>query len=82
MTRDQRDEQMATGSRNGDAERLLMAQSRRTASGTGGVSEAMLTAAMKKGVEVGLFPKTIDCESYLKNWASVRAVLEAALDAQ
>lgn len=44
-------------------------------------TEAMLSAAVKKAVEVGLIPKyAIGEETYLKNWGNVKAVLEAALE--
>lgn len=44
------------------------------------VTQEMLEAAMKKAVETGLIPKHVDEETYLKNWASLKAVLQAALD--
>jgi hypothetical protein len=44
------------------------------------VAEAMLQAAMKKAVEVGLVPKQLDADTYLKNWDGMKAVLQAALD--
>lgn len=44
------------------------------------VTEEMLTAAMRKGVEVGIFPKHgVDTETYLKHWDGMRKVLETAL---
>jgi hypothetical protein len=38
-----------------------------------------LTIAMKKAVEVGIFPKYADSETYLENWRRMRAVLDAVL---
>ena len=44
------------------------------------VTEEMLTAAMRKGVEVGIFPKHgVDTETYLKHWDGMKKVLETAL---
>ena len=43
-------------------------------------TEEMLKAAVKKAVEVGLVPKyAAGEEAYLKNWADVKAIIEAAL---
>lgn len=44
------------------------------------VTPEMLEAAMKKAVETGLLPKHVDDETYLKNWAGIKAVLQAAVD--
>jgi hypothetical protein len=44
------------------------------------VTQEMLEAAMKKAVETGLIPKHVDQETYLENWSSMKAVLQAALD--
>lgn len=42
--------------------------------------EEMLARAMKKAVEVGIFPKhEVDTETYLKHWAGMKAVLQAAV---
>lgn len=46
------------------------------------VTEEMLTAAMKKAVETGLLPKHADEQTYIKNWDGMKAVLQAALDAE
>lgn len=45
------------------------------------VTQEMLEAAMKKAVEVGMLPKMVDTDTYLKNWKDMRAVLQAAIDA-
>jgi hypothetical protein len=42
-------------------------------------TEKMLAAAMAKAVQVGLLPKQVASDEYLKNWANMKAVLEAAL---
>lgn len=44
------------------------------------VTDAMLHAAMKKAVELGLIPKQVDAETYLKNWDGMKLILQAALD--
>ena len=44
------------------------------------VTQEMLEAAMKKAVETGLLPKHVDQETCLKNWSSMKAVLQTALD--
>lgn len=42
--------------------------------------EEMLARAMKKAVEVGIFPKhSVDTETYLNHWAGMKEVLKAAL---
>lgn len=46
------------------------------------VSMDMLTAAMKKAVELGIFPQYAIDEQYLKNWSNMREVLAAALEMQ
>jgi len=46
------------------------------------VTEAMLAAAMKKAVELGIVPRHLDSESYLKTWSAMKACLQAALDAK
>jgi hypothetical protein len=44
------------------------------------VTEEMLTAAMRKGVEVGIFPKhPVDTKTYLKHWDGMKKVLETVL---
>ena len=44
-------------------------------------NEEMLIRAMKKAVEVGIFPKhPVDSETYLKHWAGMQEVLKAAMD--
>lgn len=45
------------------------------------VSEEMLQIAMKKAVEVGLLPRSVDAETYLKNWAGMNSVLQAVMAA-
>ena len=44
------------------------------------VTDEMLTAAMKKAVAEGIFPKHTDTESYLKNWTRMKAVLQTAIN--
>jgi hypothetical protein len=44
------------------------------------VTQEMLEAAMKKAVETGLIQTHVDQETYLKNWSSMKVVLQAALD--
>jgi len=46
------------------------------------VTQEMLNAAMKKAVELGIFPKHGDEQTYLRHWESMKQVLEAALDGQ
>lgn len=43
--------------------------------------DAMLHAAMKKAVEIGVMPKHSDDESYLKNWAKMSEIISAARSA-
>lgn len=46
------------------------------------VTEEMLAAAMKQAVASGLVPKVAADEGeYLKSWAAVKEVIEAALSA-
>lgn len=42
-------------------------------------TEEMLTAAVKKAVEVGLLPKIGFGDQVAENWNKVRATVEAAL---
>lgn len=42
--------------------------------------EKMLTRAMRKAVELGIFPKEADDETYLKNWTAMETILRAALN--
>lgn len=42
-------------------------------------TEEMLTAAVKKAVEVGLLPKIGFGDQVAENWGRVRAVIETAL---
>ncbi len=44
------------------------------------VTEEMLTAAMRKAVELGLFPKHAAVETYLKHWDGMRECLKAAIE--
>ena len=46
------------------------------------VTQEMLNAAMKKAVELGVFPKHAGADDYLKHWDAMKACLEAALAAQ
>lgn len=46
------------------------------------VTNEMLEAAMKKAVELGVFPQFSDQETYLKNWAAMKKVLQAGIDAE
>ena len=43
------------------------------------ITNEMLTAAMKKAVELKVFPKHVDEETYLKSWENMRAILIAAI---
>lgn len=44
------------------------------------VDEEMLARAMKKAVEVGIFPKhPVDTETYLKHWDGMKAVLQTVV---
>ena len=43
-------------------------------------SGRMLTVALKKAVEVGMFPKYADDEQYAKDWAGMRAVINAIME--
>ena len=45
------------------------------------VTQKMLEAAMKKAVETGVLAKSVDEETYLKNWDGMKKALQAALDA-
>lgn len=44
------------------------------------VTDEMLTAALKKAIAEGLFPRQVDTETYLKTWEGMKAALQAALD--
>jgi hypothetical protein len=46
---------------------------------TGPVTDAMLTRAMMRAVEVGIFPSAEQHASYLRKLRALRAVLEAAI---
>ncbi len=43
------------------------------------VTQEMLNAAMKKAVETKILQKSVDEETYLRNWDGMKKVLEAAL---
>jgi hypothetical protein len=43
------------------------------------VSDKMLIAAMKKAVELSIFSKFAEEDEYLKNWARMKQVLDAAI---
>lgn len=46
-------------------------------------TEEMVTAAMKKAVELQLIPRyCIGEDEYLKHWQNIEAVLRAALNAE
>ncbi|HUT16963.1 MAG TPA: hypothetical protein VMW84_01545 [Acidobacteriota bacterium] len=45
------------------------------------ITHEMIEAAMKKAVELGVFPKKVDEETYFQNWANMDEILEAALEA-
>jgi hypothetical protein len=45
------------------------------------VTDAMLQAAMKKAVELSLFPAHADTDTYVKQWDGMKAILQASLDA-
>jgi hypothetical protein len=42
------------------------------------VTQQMLEAAMKEAVKLGMYPQVTFEEAYLRNWANMRKVLEAA----
>lgn len=44
------------------------------------VTKEMLEAAMEKAVQTGMLPKYVDQETALINWASMKSVVQAALD--
>lgn len=46
------------------------------------VDHHVLHAAMKKAVELGVFPKSGDTESYMKSWGSMEEILKAAFEAK
>lgn len=46
------------------------------------VTNEMLEAAMKKAVELGIFPKFSDQDTYLKHWAAMKETLQAAMDTE
>lgn len=41
-------------------------------------NDAMLIRAMKKAVELGVFPKHVDEATYLRNWSALKEILEEA----
>lgn len=43
------------------------------------LTQEMLNVAMKKAVELGVFPKHPTPGAYIKNWDAMKACLEAAL---
>lgn len=43
------------------------------------VKQEILNRAMKKAVELGVFPEYIDEERYLENWSAMEQILEAAI---
>lgn len=43
------------------------------------IMNEMSLRAMKKAVELGVFPKHVDQETYLKTWSAMREILSAAL---
>lgn len=43
------------------------------------VSDKMLATAMKKAVELGVFPKYTGERQYIENWENMQNILEAAL---
>ncbi len=44
------------------------------------ITPEMLTIAMKKAVELGIFPKYASQEDYVKHWESMKKVLEAVFE--
>lgn len=45
------------------------------------VSQEMLTAAVKKAVELGVIPRYSGEDQYLANWSNIEAIITAALRA-
>lgn len=45
------------------------------------VTQEMLNAAMKTAVELGLVPKHMEPDAYIKTWDAMKACLQAAQDA-
>jgi hypothetical protein len=47
------------------------------------VTEQMLAAAVKKAVDLKIIPSHfIDESEYLRHWANIKAIVQAALDKQ
>jgi len=46
------------------------------------LTDAMLIAAMKEAVRLGIFPMAANLDTAEKNWSSIKKVLEAALTKQ
>ncbi len=44
------------------------------------ITTEILTKAMKKAVELGIFPKHVSQEDYVKHWESMKKVLEATFE--
>ncbi len=44
------------------------------------ITHEMLEKAVKKAVELGLFPKHSDEQTYMKIWDGMREVLDAAIN--
>lgn len=45
------------------------------------ITNKMLHAAVKEAVRLGVIPKYVDEDSYLKNWGHIKSILNAALEA-
>jgi hypothetical protein len=45
-----------------------------------GRTRAQTLRAMRKAVELGVFPKHVMPEEYVKNWKIIEAIVDAALD--
>lgn len=43
-------------------------------------TDRQLRVAMKKAVQLGIFPKHTDAETYLKNWAAMEQLLSYILN--
>ena len=46
------------------------------------ITDEMLISSVKKAVELGILPKYGNEEDYLKHWASIKEILQAALEAK
>jgi len=44
------------------------------------VTDEMLASAMKKAVTSGMIPTMTDHDTYLRNWSTMKQILQDALD--